>query len=60
VRLGSTVLSDTTLQAGTAQLVSVNGSASVQGLLVLASGSVSATLLNGGLATAPVWGGSLG
>ena len=60
VLAGGTVLSDTTLQAGTAQMVAISGNSSVQGALVLASGMVSATLLNGSLAAAPVWGGSLG
>jgi hypothetical protein len=60
VTVGTSVTSDTTVPAGSTELVQLTGSASAQGVLVLSSGPVTATLLNGALGTAPVWGGSLG
>jgi hypothetical protein len=60
VKVGGTVTSDSTLAAHDVTSLQLSGTAANQGVLVLSSGPVSATLANNGLGSAPVWGGSLG
>lgn len=60
VTVGASVISDTMVSADSVQNLQLTGQTTAQGVLVLSSGSVSATIVNGGSSSAPVWGGSLG
>jgi hypothetical protein len=59
VTLGSTVVFDNTVAGNNAQLVTLPAGSGARGVLVLASGNVTASLLNGGVGDAMVWGGAL-
>jgi hypothetical protein len=58
-RAGSGVVFDGILPASASREITLPGSGGARGVLVLASGPVVATLINGGIGNAQVWGGSL-
>lgn len=56
---GGNVVFDNVIAGGTSQLITLPAGSGARGVVLLASGTVTANVLNGGLGNATVWGGAL-